>query len=57
MMASVSALDKDLQKLRLSKYTPHAAKEARMWIEEVLGEKLGSDDLLDALRDGVVLCK
>jgi hypothetical protein len=57
MMASVSALDKDLQKLRLSKYTPQAAKETRTWIEEVLGEKLGSDDLLDALRDGVVLCK
>ncbi|KAM4054698.1 calponin-like domain-containing protein [Hirsutella rhossiliensis] len=56
-MASVTSLDKDLRKLRLDKYTPAAASEARSWIEERLGEKLPSPDLLEALKDGVALCK
>lgn len=56
-MASVSSLDKDMRKLRLDKYTPQAANEVRNWIEEVLGENLPKGDLLDALKDGVALCK
>jgi transgelin len=56
-MASVASLDKDLRKLRLSKYTPQAANEVREWIQEVLHEKLPSGDLLDALKDGIILCK
>ncbi|KAL7798436.1 hypothetical protein V8C37DRAFT_367828 [Trichoderma ceciliae] len=56
-MASVTSLDKDLRKLRLEKYTPAAANEARAWIEETLGESLPSKDLLEGLRDGVALCK
>ncbi|KAL6698768.1 hypothetical protein J3F84DRAFT_363940 [Trichoderma pleuroticola] len=56
-MASVSSLDKDLRRLRLEKYTPAAADEARAWIEEILGEPLPSKDLLDGLKDGVALCK
>ncbi|KAI0593516.1 hypothetical protein F4775DRAFT_497653 [Biscogniauxia sp. FL1348] len=56
-MASVTSLDKDLRRLRLEKYTPASANEARTWIEDVLGEKLGSADLLDGLKDGVALCK
>ncbi|EGX88504.1 calponin-like protein [Cordyceps militaris CM01] len=56
-MASVSSLDKDLRKMRLDKYTPAAAHEARTWVEESLRERLPSPDLLDALRDGVALCK
>ncbi|KAL2200986.1 hypothetical protein P885DRAFT_26141 [Corynascus similis CBS 632.67] len=56
-MASVSSLDKDLRKMRLDKYTPAAANEARQWIEETLGEKLSGGDLLEALKDGVALCK
>lgn len=56
-MASVSSLDKDLRKVRLDKYTPAAANEARSWIEDVLGEKLPSADLLEGLKDGVALCK
>ena len=56
-MASVSSLDKDLRNLRMSKYSPQAANEVRDWIEETLGEKLPAGDLLDALKDGVVLCK
>lgn len=43
--------------MRLSKYTPQAADEARDWIEGILGQKLPPGDLLDALKDGVALCK
>lgn len=57
IMASVTSLDKDLRKMRLDKYTPAAASEARSWIEGVLGEQLSSDDLLEGLKDGVALCK
>ncbi|CAK7199055.1 calponin [Sporothrix eucalyptigena] len=56
-MASVSSLDRDLRKMRLDKYTPGAAREARTWIEEILGEPLAPGDLLEALKDGVALCR
>ncbi len=56
-MASVTSLDKDLRKMRLDKYTPAAANEARTWVEESLGDKLSSPDLLDGLKDGVALCR
>ena len=56
-MASVSSLDKDLRNMRLGKYTPQAANEVREWIEEVLGERLKSGDLLASLKDGIALCK
>lgn len=56
-MASVTSLDKDLRSLRLSRYTPQEAAEVREWIEEVLQERLPPGDLLDALKDGVALCR
>lgn len=56
-MASVSSLDKDLRNLRLGRYTPEAAQEVRSWIEEILGERLVPGDLLNALKDGIALCK
>lgn len=56
-MASVSSLDKDLRNLRLGKYTPEAATEVRVWIEQALAERLDPGDLLEALKDGVALCK
>ena len=56
-MASVSSLDQDMRKLRMSRYTPQAANEARAWIEDTLGERLPTRDLLDALKDGTVLCR
>lgn len=56
-MASVTSLDKDLRQLRLDKYTPAQANEAKAWMENILGERLPSSDLLDGLKDGVALCK
>ncbi|KAI6091019.1 hypothetical protein F4821DRAFT_210452 [Hypoxylon rubiginosum] len=56
-MASVTSLDKDLRKMRLDKYTPAAANEAKSWIEGVLGARLPSNDLLDGLKDGTALCR
>lgn len=56
-MASVSSLDKDLRQMRLDRYTPQAAKEVHDWIEEMLGEGLQNGDLLEALRDGLILCR
>ncbi|PSN73380.1 hypothetical protein BS50DRAFT_607044 [Corynespora cassiicola Philippines] len=56
-MASVTSLDQDMKRLRMGRYTPQAANEARSWIEEVLGERLPAGDLLDALKDGTVLCR
>ncbi|PNS20344.1 Transgelin [Sphaceloma murrayae] len=56
-MASVSSLDSDMRSLRLSKYTASAANQVRNWIEDTLGEKLQPGDLLDALKDGVALCR
>lgn len=56
-MASVSSLDQDMRKLRLDRYTPQAANNVRSWIESVLGERLAPGDLMEALKDGVALCK
>ncbi|KAB8737500.1 hypothetical protein FH972_026459 [Carpinus fangiana] len=56
-MASVSSLDQDMRQLRLDRYTPQAAQELRSWIESTLGESLSSGDVLEALKDGVALCK
>lgn len=52
-----SGLDRDLKRMRLEKYTPAAANEARSWIESTLGSPLPAGDLLAALKDGVALCK
>ncbi|KAA8649861.1 hypothetical protein EYZ11_005866 [Aspergillus tanneri] len=56
-MASVTSLDKDLRNLRLSRYTPQAAAEVRDWVEEMLHDRLPAGDLLEALKDGVALCR
>ena len=56
-MPSVTSLDSDMRNLRLSRYTPQAANEARAWIEDTLGRSLPPGDLLDALKDGIALCE
>ncbi|KZM28496.1 calponin [Ascochyta rabiei] len=56
-MASVTSLDQDMKNLRMGRYTPQAANEVRTWIEQSLGERLPAGDLLDALKDGTVLCR
>jgi transgelin len=57
MAASVSSLDADMKRLRMSRYTPKAAKEVRTWIEDTLGEVLPEGDLLERLKDGTILCR
>jgi hypothetical protein len=57
IMASVTSLDQDMKRLRMSRYTPQAAKEVRGWIEDTLGEQLPSGDLLETLKDGTILCR
>lgn len=56
-MASVTNLDQDMKRLRMSRYTPQAAKEVRGWIEDTLGEPLHGGDLLELLKDGTILCR
>lgn len=46
-----------MRSLRMSRYTPAAADEARTWIEEILGETIAAGDLINVLKDGVVLCR
>jgi transgelin len=46
-----------MRKARLDRYTPAAANEIRNWIESMLGQRLASGDLMEALKDGVALCK
>jgi len=56
-MASVSSLDADMKRLRMGRYTPQAAKEVKVWIEDTLGESMPSGDLLEVLKDGTILCR
>lgn len=56
-MASVSSLDQDMRRLRMDKFTPQDAHEVRAWIEDALGEAFPPGDLMEGLKDGVVLCK
>jgi len=56
-MASVSSLDADMKRLRMSRYTPAAAKEIRTWIQDSLGETIPTGDLLEVLKDGTILCR
>jgi hypothetical protein len=56
------SLDRDLQRRSQAKYDDRflsMEKEAREWIEQVLGEPLlpADRDLCDCLKDGVALCK
>ena len=46
-----------MRKLRLDRYTPQAQNEVRKWIETTLGERIAGGDLMEALKDGVALCK
>jgi len=56
-MASVTSLDSDMRKLRSSRYPPAAADSTRIWIEQTLGEKIATGELMLALKDGTILCR
>lgn len=55
--ADVSSLDQDLRELRRSKYNKQLADQARQWIFDRIGETEPQQDLIDLLKDGVVLGK
>ncbi|KAL6055706.1 calponin [Balamuthia mandrillaris] len=38
-------------------FDPKRAAEARQWIESVTGEQFASEDFVEALKSGVLLCK
>lgn len=58
MPKNVSSLDNDLSELRASKYDVASTAEVSAWISTVIGEDLPQgEDLMDTLRDGIVLCK
>lgn len=50
-------MDRDISQRLQEKYDPGMAEEARIWIEDCLGESLPDEDLADSLMDGVILCK
>lgn len=57
-MASVSSLDKDLSRLRSAKYSAKDSDEIKQWFSEILQTPLPEGkDLMDCLKDGVVLCR
>merc|ERR1712226_317185 len=40
-----------------AKLDPQLEQDCRNWIEAVTGERLSSDDTIEALKDGTMLCK
>lgn len=57
--ADVTSLDEDLRQLRNSKFSNEAIEEIKNWIfQSILQEEVNSETtLLEALKDGTVLCK
>jgi len=55
--ADVTSLDQDLRALRRSKYNPQLADQAREWIFDRINEPDPKKDLIEVLKDGVVLGK
>jgi hypothetical protein len=50
-------IDKDIKAKIDSKYDPKRELEVREWIETVLEEQIEDEDLFEALKDGVILCR
>lgn len=51
-------MDRDLLELRASKYDGASTAEVAAWISTVIGEDLPEgEDLMDTLKDGLILCK
>lgn len=55
--ADVSSLDADLQNLRRSKYDVKLAAQTRRWIFDIVKEQEPSEELIEVIKDGVVLGK
>lgn len=47
----------ELKEKQASKYNPELERQARQWLESVVGEPFPAADFHDALKDGIYLCK
>lgn len=47
----------ELKEKQEAKHDPQLEQEARMWLENVVGEPFPSDNFHEALKDGIFLCK
>ncbi|KAI8992012.1 calponin homology domain-containing protein [Mycotypha africana] len=50
-------IDKEIHARIDAKYSVEREKEARQWIEDLIGEKFPSEDFAESLKDGTILCK
>ncbi|KAK9768145.1 calponin [Basidiobolus ranarum] len=57
MSLPLYGIDRDLARKIAGKYDPERERQARAWIETVLGESLPYDNFFDSLHDGIILCK
>jgi len=53
----VFGMDKEIQNKMMAKFDPEKEKDAREWIEKVVGEEMDKDTLQLWLKDGTILCK
>lgn len=53
----VTSLDDDLKESRSKKFNKHDITEIKRWIYAIIEEQSPDHSLLDALKDGTVLCK
>ncbi|KAK9763376.1 calponin [Basidiobolus ranarum] len=57
MSLPIYGIDKEIARKIAAKYDPELERQARVWIETVLGEPMPYEDFFDSLHDGIVLCK
>jgi len=53
----IYGMDLELEAKKMAKYDKEKENDVRFWIEAVTGETFKSDDFVEALKDGVLLCK
>jgi len=53
----IYGMDLELEAKKMAKYDKEKENDVRFWIEAVTGEQFKSDDFVESLKDGVLLCK
>jgi len=53
----IYGMDLELEAKKMAKYDKEKENDVRYWIEAVTGEQFKSDDFVESLKDGVLLCK